>query len=690
MTRLPIPLSADRPDPALGYRADVDGLRGLAVLVVVGFHYFPDWLPSGFIGVDVFFVISGYLITGILLREFPRRGLAGTLADFYQRRIRRIFPAALLVLAFAWLLGWLLLFPFEYARLGKHIAASAAFVQNLVLAFESGYFDAGPIQKPLLHFWSLSVEEQFYLLWPLALWAALRLRWRPVRCIGLIAALSFALSVMAVESGHPVAAFYLPMSRAWELMAGAWLAALPVSRGAPFAGRRAEAAAWLGCALLLAGLVSIRPGPRFPGFAALLPVLGTVLLIAAGPASWLGRRLLSWRPLVWIGLVSYPLYLWHWTLWSLAHGLLLPGSSLSPDWVKLACAGLSLLAAWLTWRWLERPIRRRGRLAASLVLLALMALVGAAGGVVFLQQGLPGRPGALVPTALATAWRESLRDPPGLARRCAPFAAGPLRADDQYCLFGRPDARRRIVVVGDSHAGVFRVALDRYASTRDVAIVYRAWPGCPFLQNLRTTRSDRAGCLQAVDRLFALAASEPLDAVVWVERWSYYLGDAGGTERAELRLRDADGRTLRGREAFEQALEHTAAQFERLGVPLVFLQDNPQQELDLPLFELHAQNFPAAEFPREIDRVFNRTAVARAAYRRDQAASVRLLRALQRARPALVHLVPLEDALCVDAICPWSLDGQLLYRDDDHLSPAGVMRAFGPFSAALDRVLGLD
>ena len=208
------------------YRADIDGLRAVAVLAVLLFHGFPDLLPGGFLGVDVFFVISGYLITGILLENLDRGGLR--LFDFYRHRIRRIFPALVVVLAACFAFGSIVLLADEFAQLGKQIAASAVFMSNFVLWGEAGYFDTASITKPLLHLWSLAVEEQFYLLWPLLLWLAWRLRLPPLGLAGLCVALSFAACV-TFAGRDATADFFSPVTRFWEILVGAML----VARSAP-------------------------------------------------------------------------------------------------------------------------------------------------------------------------------------------------------------------------------------------------------------------------------------------------------------------------------------------------------------------------------------------------------------------------------------------------------------------------
>lgn len=296
----------------------------------VRWRYFPSSLsmpfPNGFRGLHRcrrIFVISGFLISSIIFKGLER----GTFrfVDFYVRRIRRIFPALLLVLAASGVMGWAVLLPDEYAQLGKHIAAGAGFVSNLVLWAEASYFDSAAELKPLLHLWSLGVEEQFYILWPLLAWIAWRVRIGFLWPVVLLAGASFGLCVYRLD-GDPVGAFYSPLTRFWELLAGSALAWLTLRNeraecvldvfGNDVLGRALLSAS--GILLLACGFVLIDRRSAFPGILALLPVLGAVLLIAAGERAWFNRVVLSNPLLVWIGLISYPLYLWHWPLLAFA------------------------------------------------------------------------------------------------------------------------------------------------------------------------------------------------------------------------------------------------------------------------------------------------------------------------------------------------------------------------------------
>lgn len=372
----------------LTYRPDIDGLRAIAVLAVVVFHAFPGQLPGGFFGVDVFFVISGYLITTLILGGIERHTFS--IADFYQRRIIRIFPSLITVLIACLVFGWLALFADEFEQLGKHVAAGAGFVSNLVLLGESGYFDTSAATKPLLHLWSLGIEEQFYIAWPLLLAVvAPRRLWLWPLLLALALA-SVVLNLYLLYT-HPTGSYYLPVSRLWELLLGGLLAHLSAYGTRPER-RFPNVQSIAGIALLAGAFLLIdheRTPPIWWGFAA-LPAFGALLVISAGQGAWLNSRVLSHRALAWIGLISYPLYLWHWPLLTFARMV----ESRKPDVpIRLAAVAVAVVLAWLTYQLIEQPLRgARRRTSVTVGLCAAMLVVGSAGYLVYAQRGFSSRP----------------------------------------------------------------------------------------------------------------------------------------------------------------------------------------------------------------------------------------------------------------------------------------------------------
>jgi peptidoglycan/LPS O-acetylase OafA/YrhL len=360
---------------ATAYRADIDGLRALAVLAVVLFHAYRKQLTGGFIGVDVFFVISGYLISGIIWNQLERGAFSFT--GFYGRRIRRLFPALIPVLLASLAYGWFVLLPSEYAALGLDAAGGAGFVSNILLWQESGYFDRAAVVKPLLHLWSLGVEEQFYIVWPLALWLLHRTGFNRVIFLLTVVVCSFVASVVLIRH-DPAGAFFLPVTRFWEFAAGALVARLPACDGPMRLPRTANWASASGLALILASAVLLDEQMPFPGWLAVPTVAGTVLIVASGPGAWLNRTMLAHPVSAYIGLISYPLYLWHWPLISYAYILRLGKPPRELPALGLIIA--SCVLAYGTYTLLERPVRFGGmRQKKTAVLIATMSAIAMLG-----------------------------------------------------------------------------------------------------------------------------------------------------------------------------------------------------------------------------------------------------------------------------------------------------------------------
>ena len=367
------------------YRPDIDGLRAIAVLSVVFFHAFPSKLPGGFIGVDIFFVISGFLISSIIFKSLNNDDFS--FADFYARRIKRILPALALVFLFCLVVGALKIPPSDFKIIGKHVFASVSFVENFVLLREDGYFDVSGELKPLLHIWSLSIEEQFYIFWPLLMAGVWRCKKYRLSFISVCFVLSMGANLLLVTHDRTLA-FYLPFSRVWELMLGAMLSYLSLSTSTSavtiLTTSARSALSVVGLMLLALALLLLNRDSVFPGYWALLPCLGACFLIAAGPSAIVNRLLLSNRFLVYVGLISYPLYLWHWPLLVFLNYTGAGGHVAYRAGIVI----LSIILAWLTYRLAERPIRasKAGKRVVALLLTAIV-LEGAAGAYFYVNGG---------------------------------------------------------------------------------------------------------------------------------------------------------------------------------------------------------------------------------------------------------------------------------------------------------------
>ncbi len=435
---------------SISYRPDIDGLRAVAVISVVGYHYFPEIFRGGLVGVDVFFVISGFLISGIILKSLDDGKFS--LLDFYRRRVRRIAPSLVVVLLAVLFLGWIGLFPSEYRVLGRHVTRASFFVLNFNLLDEVGYFDQAAAAKPLLHLWSLSIEEQFYLFWPLFLWAAWRFRsWAPLAGLIAILVVSFSINVYLVDHGNAAAAFYLPQARFWELAAGA-IAAYLVSKQA------VDRSTVTSGVLSTAGVVLVVATPffdisdNFPGWKVAIPVAGAAMIVLfGGETAWPASKVLTNRVAITVGLISYPLYLWHWPLYSF--GSIAGGGTPGLGFRVLGVTASAVLAG-LTYRYIEKPIRfGQVRRWIAVPLVVSMLVMAAAGYGVWANDGVPQRLTARFAGSITRDELFSMMDAAYFP--CEPRAIhnAALQFNSyRRCYQSKRTAPPTVAIVGDSHA----------------------------------------------------------------------------------------------------------------------------------------------------------------------------------------------------------------------------------------------
>jgi peptidoglycan/LPS O-acetylase OafA/YrhL len=493
-----------------GYRADIDGLRAVSILAVVLYHAFPQSLGSGYIGVDVFFVISGYLIGGLVTGELADGSFS--FARFYARRVRRLFPALIIVLAFVLVVGWHMMFPEEFYLLGRHVLAAALFVSNFQPMGEIGYFGTDAHSKPLLHLWSLGIEEQFYLVWPVL--AVLTRRSRRLFLFLTAAAVVVSLG-LSITSDAPSIAFYEPWTRFWELAVGVLAAHLPDDIATRW--RRAAGLRDVACAVGLGMILGTAMAPDlngFPGAWATLPVGGAVLVIASGPDTFIGRRVLASRPLVFIGKISYPLYLWHWPL--LAFTWIACGS-FPPLYLVQIMVVASFVLAWLTYVLVERPTRfllpARGVVALCI---PLMILLGIAGAMIRTFDGVPDRRVVLENMQLAADIRPPLSTTMSNGSCEKPY--GIHAAQDFACQVSSPQPV--MLVIGDSIAMAFHSAITLGLVSADSAFVATpspnwAAPGCLTTGPLEAWSKGDLLCQRVVrDALLILDKTPSIKVVV--------------------------------------------------------------------------------------------------------------------------------------------------------------------------------
>lgn len=633
------------------YRKEISGLRGLSVLLIVLFHLDVEWLPGGFVGVDVFFVISGYLITRILVADIGKEGFS--LSDFFLRRLKRIYPAFLAVAAAMLLAGWFIQSPGDYRVLSKSVVFGLAGLINLHFLTSFGYFSPVAESVPTLHIWSLSLELQFYLFWILAIFLFGRiLRCGPVVLVvlsSLAAVVSFGACLYLLET-RPIAAFYLPPARFWEFLAGALLG-LGIPGGAPSTGRAAgitEAAFAAGIGLILWSAFTLDGTRPFPGFNALPAVLGSVLILAAiGRGSVLARGL-RLEPLNSLGIVSYSLYLWHWPV-IVFYRAYNNAAALGPADMA-AVAALSIALAYMSWRWVEQPFRKSamGRKAVLASGLAATLPIFALAWLVFSHQGFPGR----LPMAL-----QPLRSLDAMWEWACPQQV-PFPGPGGLCAVGADwdGARSHALIWGDSHAQHLLPMLDAVGREKDVSIVY--FPGCaPHLYDVKLSRASPSwlpDCRGMRDMGVDLLRSHPeIRTVILAAAYSLHAPYLYREEGEKMGIAPGAGHVREG-------LADLVPEIQREDRRIIVAGDLPHFRQDpVPCLIARESSLLRRGCPRD-------PFVPRGDYDRVQGLVDAQLRMLDRPDGRVSVFIP-GDRLCDATACRAGIDGEFLYRDTNHI-----------------------
>ncbi len=481
-------------------------MRAIAVMSVVIYHAIPFAAPGGFVGVDIFFVISGFLISSIIISDL--RNVRFSIANFYDRRIRRIFPALIIILLTTIAIGWFFLYDIEFFRLGKHVVSSALFFENFTLLGESGYFDADSKSKLLLHLWSLAIEEQFYIFWPLFMYVAYHGHIRFSYVFIIMGLTSFCAGLYYVFN-DPAAAYYSPLGRFWELMIGAGLARLDLKNVDYFHGKR-RVASLIGLILIIFSILYLSEDIRFPGYWALFPTLGTALLIATGPNGWANQKILSNRYLVWIGLISYPLYLWHWPLLSYAYVFFGGALGWKHIALRLSLVFVSIGLSFLTFRIVEIPFRMKGGTPVKLSILAASMLVVLAIGAVIAVHELPPR------LHLATSVKRDEWDFLKTTRKY-------FDSNGNGVYEFHPERGRLTVFIGDSQLAQYAEYVAKRVDSADVnGAIFAIGGGCIPIENVVAKDVTRKGCHDVLAQGFDLAHRANVTSVVIGGAWNWY------------------------------------------------------------------------------------------------------------------------------------------------------------------------
>lgn len=629
-----------RASAPLPYRDDVDGLRAVAVMLVLVFHF--DLFAggkAGFLGVDVFFVISGYLITAIVLRELDAGRFA--LGRFYLRRVRRLAPALFAMLALTLAAGAVLLLPGDFAELSKQTLAAQFYVANIYYWKHVNYFGLGAGDSFLLHTWSLAVEEQFYLVYPLMVLLLHRVaRRRLALAIGLAGLASFALN-LALVGPKPEATFYLLPTRAWELLAGGFLAAGGLEQRLP--SRARPALGWLGAALIALAVLLFRDTTRFPGAFALLPVLGAAALIAAGSGPV--TRLLATPLPVYVGKISYPLYLVHWPVHLFAGRWLQEGY----DWGwRAAMLLLSIALAAAIYHLLEHPLRERRVLRVERRLLGAyasgLALTLLCVGAIQATGGLPQRFPDEVTRLAAYADDKS----PPLANCEFSLRHGRVAVD--RCPLGKPGAVPRWMVIGDSHAWATHAAFDQWLTLKGEAGYFAYRNSCPPLTGVHVHK-DHGECFAFNRAVHAFLAAQPeVRNVVLVSTWR---------QAPEGRLTagpDEAPSPSRSIAVFESRFAATVQSLHAEGRQVYVWEPVPGALAKVPeaLARAALDGKPATALMLTRQRYLDENSA--------------FFAALDRMRPLLAASFSPSEALCQSGRCVVAIDGKPLYFDNNHVT----------------------
>ena len=650
------------------YRRDVDGLRAVAVIAVVLYHAGVTSMGGGYVGVDVFFVISGYLITKYVNQRIQDGRFR--LIEFYERRVRRIMPALFFLLIIVSILGYFTLVPSAFYDLAKSQIAATIFSPNLLLYRDAGYFDGIAKLKPLLHMWSLGVEEQFYIFLPLTMMLAARGGRRGI-LITLYVALvgSLAFSIWAVKS-NPTGAFYLVPFRAWELLLGSLIGVRAFPRISNTTLCNALSA--VGLLMILFTVFFYTAETAFPGAAAILPCLGTALIIYANEARMtLTGRLLSWAPMVGIGLISYSLYLWHWPLLVfLRHYLARPLTNTEAGIVVV----VSLLASILSWKFVEQPFRVRAIGASRPALFSIVGAVAAVvlvlGAVEIAGHGLPQR---LSPQAREYA--SGITDRDRELAKCGRSAERIQKGD--LCRLGpeRMGAEQAsavdFVLWGDSHAGALAPAFKRLADETGAAGWLATEPGCAPLLGVETVTHNVSGCDKFNENVISAIERFHVRTVYLVARWELDLLGRTDFENSEgvggFFLSDSNSKevsTAESGKVLERGLNRTLSRLASDGHKVVLVLDVPNTAMFTPAFLAKSASRGMDLGPQVILDV--------------RANGGRL----DSADDFLKHISAQWNAttidpklsLCSGGGCLIAKNGRSLYTDDNHLTTFGALQ----------------
>jgi peptidoglycan/LPS O-acetylase OafA/YrhL len=616
------------------YRKEIDGLRALAIIPVVLFHAGFNFFSGGYVGVDIFFVISGYLITTIIFEKLEKGVFS--FSNFYARRVKRIFPALILVLFSSFVLGWFVLFPDEYKQLGKHIAGASGFVSNFILWGEEGYFDNASETKPLLHLWSLAIEEQFYIVWPLLVWISYKFRLHFLIVITLLITTSFYFNIYLVDHDK-ISAFYSPLTRFWELLSGSLVAWILMQKSHLLKNNKRVVGIFApsGLLLILFSYIYLDRYMNFPGFLAIFPVIGTMLIILSSSENWINKTILSSRVFIWFGLISYPLYLWHWPLLSFAN--IMEGSNPS-SLIKIPIVLLSVLLAWGTFKLIEQPIRikKLSKLQINTSIL-MMLFIGFLGYNSYSREGYEFRQ--------IGAYFQKLKidktDP-----KCFDYAEKNQSEIFRYCRYNDVGSNETIAIIGDSHAAAAYPGLSKVVEGLGKNTVLM---GGGDLHNNRWKISK--------DILKSIVLKKDIKTVFFSTRGVYHINGTEPYGYSKNPNEMSNHEELSAYDSFFQNTQDSINALASAGKKVYYITENPELNKNPKscLTRVGFLKLDANKCQPLKQEVLSR-----------QYEYTKRVKKLSNA--SIINVI---DIFCPENQCQVLKDNQLLYSDDDHLSIYG-------------------
>lgn len=637
----------------LKYRPDIDGLRAVSVIAVVLYHYFPNYFGGGFVGVDIFFVISGYLVTSILVSS--NKANQFSFISFYYRRIRRLLPSLIVVLLSTLIFGAIVLLSDEFQSLGLHTLAATFFSSNILLAHEAGYFDASVIYKPLLHLWSLSVEEQYYLVWPLIVWFALK--FKKVRLgfvLWVLVGCSFLFNVIYINIDQ-THVFYSLTSRIWELAFGGLLTCLNLDS---LCNKKyyLNIFSVVGLLGILISIFSLQNNISYPGFVAALPVISAGLLISAGSETYL-NKIISQKYFVYIGLISYPIYLWHWPLNSFAHVIL----SEQVSWLlKIALIFVTFLLSILTFEFLEKPIRQIS-ISNYLVfkIAAAFLFIGGMGYGIWIFKGFPERYPAIESLLSSRIGLHNADNNSVITKECRSKFI-----NTEMCVIADVTKEPTVVVIGDSHAASTYYGVNSYYTDKKENVLLLSRLATPPFLGVFVNHQGEKHDLE--DVFHYITQSKSIHTVVLSAFWSAYY------EKTNMRSLMADHKywmhnknnpaEKNQNHIFTNALTKTLKR-------LIGLKKNVVIVLNVPLIDFNIKSCLKRPLINSVSPCLITEDYARTRYNKYRNAIAEVVRQFPKDSVQIYDPVLY---LCSQGACPLIRDNKLIYIDTNHLSAYGA------------------